>query len=871
VNLQFRYACNGAARPLNLSVNRGPTNFVNFPGTNAWTIYMTVTYSNVALVAGTNTIELQASAGVAGPNVDALIIPLGSPQSTTVAFTHVVHRPLTAASPTHSEAIAIDKSHQTVWAVNPDTDTVTAVNASTFTKRGEYPVGKKPETLAVAPDNTVWVVNRDSATISVLNTNGALVGSVTLPRASLPYGLVFSPNGSSAYVTLEALGRVVRINPVSQGIVGWLDLPSDANGIRPQIRGAAVNAAGDKLFVTRFVSPTNVGQVFEIALPGLTLTRTVALANDPGPDTPLSSRGVPNYMSSIAISPDGVRAWVPAKKDNLARGVFRDGNPLTHDMTVRNVTAVFDPTTGVELMGERMDFDNKDRAHAVCFSPLGDLAFVTLPGNNVIKVVDTYSGSTVSEFPVEKAPTGVLLDSVSKRLFVLNFLSRSLSAFDVSALVNGADSTAVPLGLPVSLVSSETLTATVLRGKQLFYDATSTRLNEEGYMSCASCHLDGGGDGRVWDLTGFGEGLRNTIDLRGHGGAGQGRLHWSANFDEVQDFEGQIRDLGSGSGLMDDGNFYAGTRSEALGFAKHGLSAELDDLAAYVQSLTNFPASPYRNGDGTLTANGEAGKTIFNQQGCYNCHGGEAFTDSAFGVMHDVGTLKAASGHRLGGTLSGLDTPTLRGVWATAPYLHDGSAPTLKEVLAAGSPSAVHSMAGTLTGNQVDQLVEYLNQIDGSEPAALPSASNGAMSYAAYTNNFLPSGLAGLGDDPDGDALPNLMEYALGGSSPTNAGSAQPARGGFISGTEGTNQFCFSYLRRVGGLWVDGTYRVADLGYVPGASTNLLNWNLGVVECANPLGLPAAPTQYEWVSYRISSLTNAPTGFGAVKVLFYPD
>ena len=69
-------------------------------------------------------------------------------------------------------------------------------------------------------------------------------------------------------------------------------------------------------------------------------------------------------------------------------------------------------------------------------------------------------------------------------------------------------------------------------------------------MSCASCHNDGGHDGRVWDLTGLGEGLRNTIALRGRGGMGQGFLHWSGNFDEVQDFEGQIRTLAGGTGLM---------------------------------------------------------------------------------------------------------------------------------------------------------------------------------------------------------------------------------------------------------------------------------------------------------------------------------
>jgi hypothetical protein len=86
-------------------------------------------------------------------------------------------------------------------------------------------------------------------------------------------------------------------------------------------------------------------------------------------------------------------------------------------------------------------------------------------------------------------------------------------------------------------------------------------------MSCASCHNDGGTDGRTWDLTGMGEGLRNTASLRGRAAMGQGFLHWSANFDELQDFEGQIRTLAGGTGLMSDADFGAGTRSQPLGTA----------------------------------------------------------------------------------------------------------------------------------------------------------------------------------------------------------------------------------------------------------------------------------------------------------------
>jgi DNA-binding beta-propeller fold protein YncE len=869
VNLQFRYACQGVARPLNLVINGGTTNLLNFPGTALWTTYSNVLVANVTFVAGTNTIELQATAGSQGPNVDTLIVPVEHPEPTTTSFQHIVHRALTTQPPTQSQPMALDSVRQILWVANPDTDTVTALNSATLAKRGEYAVGKKPETLSIATDGTLWVANHDSATISVLNTNGALVTTIALPRASQPYGLAFTPNGSNAVVALQALGRVVKLDSASHTIVTSLDLPPDPNGIRPQIRGVAISADGSQLFVTRFVSPSSGGQVFEINPVTMTLTRTISLANDPGPDTPISGRGIPNYLNALAISPDGARVWLPSKKDNLSRGVLRDGNHLNHDMTVRCITSVFDPVTGAELLSERVDYDNQDRAHAVCFSALGDLAFVSMPGNNLVKVVDTYSGESVSELPTAKAPTGILFDAATRRIFVLNFLSRSVSAFDVNDLVSGLNNTAVSLGAPVSLVAVEALPANVLRGKELFYDATSTRLNEEAYMSCASCHLDGGSDGRVWDFTGFGEGLRNTIELRGRAGTTQGRLHWSANFDEVQDFEGQIRTFGAGTGLMENSSFASGNRSHPLGLAKYGISDDLDALAAYVASLDKVPSSPHRNADGTLTSDAVTGRTLFNQLNCHACHGGEQFTDSPQGAMHNVGTLKPSSGQRLNAPLNGLDTPTLRGVWATAPYLHDGSAPTLLDVLTTANPTNAHGNTSGLTMIQLNQLVAYLNQIDDIEPAALPASGLGLPSFTNYLATYaLSPGANAAHGNPDADAFDNLMEFALGGSNPTNGASRFAMLVASTASTVSNGAFQFSYLRLAGGYWLNGSYRMGELEYQTDGSGDLFTWNLPLIQTINPAGLMAPPPGYEWVTFRADAATPATNqGFGRVKAV----
>ena len=227
-------------------------------------------------------------------------------------------------------------------------------------------------------------------------------------------------------------------------------------------------------------------------------------------------------------------------------------------------------------------------------------------------------------------------------------------------------------------------------------------------MSCASCHNDGGQDGRVWDFTGMGEGLRNTVSLNGKGGMAHGFLHWSANFDEIQDFEGQIRAFAGGTGLMSDEAFNSGTRNQPLGDAKAGLSADLDALAAYLSNLGIVADSPFsRTPGGTfLTSQGLAGLDVFVTHDCGSCHTLPRYTDSANANLHDVGTLRDSSGSRLGGPLTGIDTPTLPGVWQTPPYLHDGSALDLAEAVAADSEM-------DLSIQELEDVAAYLRELDG--------------------------------------------------------------------------------------------------------------------------------------------------------------
>ena len=199
------------------------------------------------------------------------------------------------------------------------------------------------------------------------------------------------------------------------------------------------------------------------------------------------------------------------------------------------------------------------------------------------------------------------------------------------------------------------------------------------------------------DFTDRGEGLRNTTSLLGRGGTAMGPLHWTANFDEVQDFEHDIRGAFGGSGFLSEADWTSGTVGTTLGDAKAGRSAELDALAAYVSSLDSTPAAPIR-GDGD-------GAAMFVDLGCPSCHVPPLYTDSPAGVRHDVGTLGAGSGQRLGATLDGIDTPTLLGVWQAGPWLHDGSATTLAEAIGA------HDSAAGLSANELDAIADYVKSL----------------------------------------------------------------------------------------------------------------------------------------------------------------
>lgn len=621
------------------------------------------------------------------------------------------HRQLTTNRPNRSSTVILDESAGKVWVANLDSGSVSAFSIDPLAKLFEVNVGAHPRALAKAADGSIWVVVEKDARIAILSEkDGQEIASISLPLGSLPTGIVMHPDGTRAYVSLRATGHIVALDTAKRTITQTI-------AVGPTPRGLAISGDGKNLLATRFLSTDEQAEVFEIDTESFAVGRTLVLAPETTPDTESSGSGLYNYLRSVTISPDGLYAWIPAKKDNIGRGAWQSGQPLTFENSVRSIVTALDLSTGQETTSLRLDFNDRSLPSVAEMSPLGDYVFVATEGTNTVEVIDAYNPHSVGGVEnVGKAPDGLALRSDGKMLYVHSFLSRSLHAIDVSGLLAGT-STQVAQVAEVATIEKEPLAANVLLGKQIFYDASDRRMSRDKYISCAVCHLDGEHDGRTWDFTDRGEGLRNTTTLLGKRGAGQGRLHWTANFDEVQDFEHDIRNAFGGQGFLTDEVFHSNDHDQTLGGKKAGLSPELDALDAYLVSLSEVPRSPFRKADGSLTDDGVLGQAIFSRLGCNECHVGADLTDSSKNVLHDVGTIFPQSGERLGMALTGFDTPTLQGIWATAPYLHDGSAKTLDDVFEqAAQTGGKHGEIGSLSAAERKQLVAFLLAQDGTPP-----------------------------------------------------------------------------------------------------------------------------------------------------------
>jgi cytochrome c peroxidase len=293
-----------------------------------------------------------------------------------------------------------------------------------------------------------------------------------------------------------------------------------------------------------------------------------------------------------------------------------------------------------------------------------------------------------------------------------------------------------PAGIPYP-IGSPPSSAVVELGERLFAD---TRLSANGKISCSTCH-----DPKL----GLADGApRSTAGATGRPLRRHTPSLWNVAFVPKLMWDGRAASLEEQAVLpiSDPDEMASSPQSAAAQLADDASMrtafAEafperpavdavnlLSALAAYQRTLVSPPTrfdSWVRGESGALTAQERAGLSIFaGKAHCISCHIGFSFTDHAF---HDIG-LPTTDGGR--GPIAGIKaaehafkTPTLRELAWTAPYMHDGSIPTLEDVVrhyesgGIDRPSRSREMpkAFTLTDEERAALVAFLETLSSDAP-----------------------------------------------------------------------------------------------------------------------------------------------------------
>lgn len=254
-----------------------------------------------------------------------------------------------------------------------------------------------------------------------------------------------------------------------------------------------------------------------------------------------------------------------------------------------------------------------------------------------------------------------------RRVVTANYFSDTLTFLDLDATHPVPET--VALG-PVPQPTPER------RGEMHFHDA---RICFQGWQSCATCHPGQGRvDGLNWDL--LNDGIGNPKNNKS--------LLLSYRTPPAMS-----------TGARDSAEVAVRSGIHHILFTVQPAEVA-ESMDAWLKSLEPVP-SPHRV-DGALSAAARRGEQLFNspKTRCAECHPGPLFTDLK---AYDVGTRSV-----LDKAGTEFDTPTLIESWRTAPYLHNGSAATIREVFTTANPGDQHGVTSHLSADEILDLCAYV-------------------------------------------------------------------------------------------------------------------------------------------------------------------
>ncbi len=254
---------------------------------------------------------------------------------------------------------------------------------------------------------------------------------------------------------------------------------------------------------------------------------------------------------------------------------------------------------------------------------------------------------------------------IGDKAYTAEYFTDSLGIVNLSP-DRSPDVCSIALG-PKTVMSQER------EGEMYFNDAN---LCFQKWQSCASCHPGNARvDGLNWDL--LNDGIGNPKNVKSLLLAHQSPpAMWLGVRDTA---ETAVR---------------AGLHHIEFSIAPESVATAID---AYLKSLKPVPSPHLVNGG--LSESAKRGKKIFDSVGCNECHQPPLFYSRK---LYNIGT---GTGMDINKSFT---VPTLKEVWRTAPYLHDGRASTIMDAMTKFNKNDTHGLTSQLGEQERADLVEYV-------------------------------------------------------------------------------------------------------------------------------------------------------------------
>lgn len=592
----------------------------------------------------------------------------GEPHGTSPAFQPDLGPPvvqLDAPPPIYGGTLAVMRGGNLVVASDPDRDVVHLVDMTSKEVRDVY-TGAHALPFRVVEDASrrAHVTLRGTGELLTIDLiSGQIVGRRWV--CAEPRGLAYEPQNDDVWVACDG-GALVEMGANGGSARRTLHL---GRGLRDVV------VVNDGMIVSKFRQAT----VTHVGWDG---TIGPELAPQPinGVQPEVAWRTVANPTGGVTMlhqraSNQVINIELAAQPTQGAYGGCGVAGVLDSTLTTFAPNAPVKPRPGLVQMVVPVDF---------AFASDGVTALVVSPGNSHTKALVSYGFFGPKEQPPEPCGWGGGLpptpnapppDPIAPDFNQYEYVAAAfdgvghaiLQSREPAALVvlNEARPHAVVMKIPLSDVSREDT------GHLLFHS------NSGGFLACASCHPEGGDDGHVWKFANGAVVSRRTPSLRGTV-SGTAPYHWEGNLPSV-------------AALLDD------TFTQRMG-GPHLDPPTKNAVQHWVESIPAPIAEPVSDSAAVMR-----GAQIFASAKCSSCHTGAHFTNNK--------TLSVGTGQSL-------QVPPLIGVSARAPFLHNGCASTLegrfrlpppKQGLSACGGGDQHGITSSLSPDQIDDLIAYLN------------------------------------------------------------------------------------------------------------------------------------------------------------------